>query len=74
MASPHLDTIPDDPNTIILPAVNGTRAVLEAAIKNKVRKIVITSALSTIFVGVPAPKNSFDESDWGVLEKMPPYD
>ncbi len=43
-ASPHPFKQPADENECIKPAVEGTLAVLRAAQKNKVKRVVITSS------------------------------
>ncbi len=40
--------LPKDENVMIRPAVEGTLAVLKAAHKHKVKRVVVTSSLSSI--------------------------
>jgi len=40
--------------------------VFEAALRNGIKKIVITSSIASVFTGVKA-KNSFTEADWSNL-------
>jgi dihydroflavonol-4-reductase len=58
---------------LIRPAVEGTRAVFNAALKHKVKKIVITSSIAAIMSGIVG-KNNFDEKDWTNLPSAPVYD
>jgi nucleoside-diphosphate-sugar epimerase len=66
---------PKDENVLIRPAVDGTLAVLRAAHKHKVRRVVITSSLSAIVMKTPENiKEVFDENDWSDIEACPAYD
>lgn len=69
VASPCTLEDPKDPQTdLLLPAVQGTLNVMEAARKAKIRRIVLTSSISAI---VPNPNWSgkpFDESSWTDLD------
>jgi dihydroflavonol-4-reductase len=50
---------------MIRPAVNGVTFVLDAAAKNKVKRVVITSSVAA--VGYPAPEDDdyeYDENSW----------
>ncbi len=38
-----------------------------AAIKNNIKKIVITSSIAAVFTGIKT-KNHFDDKDWSNLE------
>ena len=63
-ASP-VGTNPRNHDDMIRPAVNGVNFVLEAAAKNKVKRVVITSSVAA--VGHPAPENDdyeYDENSW----------
>jgi len=51
VASPFPNKPPKDEKELTVPAVNGTRSVLEAAIKHKVKHIIITSSIAAIFSG-----------------------
>ena len=60
---------------MIRPAVEGTLAVLKAAYKHKVKRVVITSSLSAIMMKNPENvKDKFDENDWSDLEACSAYD
>ena len=48
-ASPFPLETPKDENTLIRPAVEGTLAVMRAAHKHKVKRVVITSSVAAIF-------------------------
>lgn len=47
-ASPFPEKMPKDENLIIKPAVDGTLAVMKAAHKNRVKRVVITSSVAAI--------------------------
>lgn len=51
VASPIPPHIPKNEDEVIIPAVNGTKYVLEASIKNKVKRLVFTSSCLTLFFG-----------------------
>jgi len=51
IASPFPNGAVRDENELIQPAVEGTATVFNAAIKNKVKKIVITSSVAAVFTG-----------------------
>lgn len=63
-ASPVPAEIPKDENEIIIPAVEGTRRVLKAALKAGVKRVVLTSSEAAIVYGHDKSKKSFDENDW----------
>ncbi|EEF42994.1 cinnamoyl-CoA reductase, putative [Ricinus communis] len=70
VASPCTLEEPKDPEKeLVLPAVQGTINVLEAARKFKVRRVVLTSSISAL---VPNPNwpagKVFDESSWTDLD------
>lgn len=70
MASPCTLEDPKDPQKeLILPAVQGTINVLEAAKNFNVRRVVLTSSISAL---VPNPNwpagKVFDESSWTDLD------
>lgn len=53
-ASPFPIENPKDENVLIKPAVEGTLAVMKAARLNKVKRVVVTSSVASIFkTGVP---------------------
>ncbi|KAG6723677.1 hypothetical protein I3843_03G214500 [Carya illinoinensis] len=70
VASPCTLEDPKDPEKeLVLPAVQGTLNVLEAALRAKVRRVVLTSSISAL---VPNPNwpphKTFDESSWTDLD------
>ncbi|GKV46699.1 hypothetical protein SLEP1_g53676 [Rubroshorea leprosula] len=70
LASPcTLEHIKDPHNDLVLPAVQGTLNVLDAARRAKVRRVVLTSSIGAI---VPNPNwdanRPFDESSWTDLD------
>jgi len=74
-ASPFPDTVPKDENVVIKPAVEGTLAVMRAAHKHKVKRVVITSSVAAILMHTHAgKKDSYNEADWSELEACQPYE
>lgn len=79
VASPFPIEIPNDPDTIIKPAVEGTLNVLKAAAANpKIKRVVITSSIAAIhdtkiLDGTEDPEKKFDENDWVDPDKVEPY-
>eukprot|EP00826_Nyctotherus_ovalis_P045515 TRINITY_DN5048_c0_g1_i10.p1 TRINITY_DN5048_c0_g1~~TRINITY_DN5048_c0_g1_i10.p1 ORF type:complete len:342 (-),score=93.95 TRINITY_DN5048_c0_g1_i10:120-1145(-) len=61
-----------DESSIVKPAVDGTKFVMEAAIKHKVKKVVMTSSLVAVVNLEVADKKVLDESDWPDVEKPQP--
>jgi len=64
-ASPFVLANPEDPQTLIRPAVEGTKAVLNACKANRIKRLVITSSIAAIRSVLPAnwpESNTFDES------------
>jgi dihydroflavonol-4-reductase len=67
--------LPKDENVLIRPAVEGTLAVLKAALKHKVKRVVVTSSLSAIVMKNDINvKEVYDENDWSDLEACSAYD
>ena len=76
VASPFPATVPDDEQTVIGPAVQGTKRVLEAAAATKggVKRMVVTSSVAAVAFGhAPGTERVYDESDWSVVERCDPY-
>lgn len=75
-ASPVPDQgIPKDENVFIKPAVEGTLAILRAAHKHRVKRVVFTSSMSA--VGMKSPENKkdyYDENDWSDIPACSAYD
>ncbi|KAJ7942482.1 Cinnamoyl-CoA reductase family protein [Quillaja saponaria] len=70
VASPCSLEDPVDPQKeLVLPAVQGTLNVLEAAKRFKVRRVVLTSSISALVPNPTWPTNKpFDESSWTDLD------
>jgi nucleoside-diphosphate-sugar epimerase len=67
--------LPKDENVMIRPAVEGTLAVLRAAHKHKIKRVVVTSSLSSIVMkNANNVKDIYDENDWSDLEACSAYD
>ena len=63
-ASPFPLEEPKDENLLIKPAVEGTLAVMRAARKHKVKRVVITSSVVSVQVSKDRTKKHFSEADW----------
>ena len=66
-ASPFVLANPEDPDTLIRPAVEGTTAVLRGCKTHNVRRLAITSSIAAIRSVKPEDwpaNNTFDESFW----------
>lgn len=72
LASPFPPKLPKHESEVLLPAIEGTRNVFNAAIKNKVKKITFTSSIASIYPG--RKENYFNESDYSNLSGANPYD
>ena len=67
--------VPKDENVLIKPAVEGTLAILRAAHRHKVKRVVFTSSLSA--VGIKNNENVkevYDENDWSDIPACSAYD
>lgn len=66
IASPFPRELPKHENDLIIPAKSGTLNILNAATKNKVKRVVMVSSLAAVVYG--KKKNElnkvFNESDW----------
>lgn len=72
VASPYPLSQPKDEDILLKPAVEGTERVISLAIKNNVRKIVLTSSVAAISSG--HTKDQFSEEDWSLVDKpIPTY-
>ena len=67
VASPYPLNQPKDENVLIKPAVEGTERVVSLAIKNNVKKIVLTSSVVAVSVG--HTKKQYSEEDWSFADK-----
>lgn len=78
-ASPFPIKKPKHENDLINPAVKGTTAVMEAALENKIKRVVITSSIAAIMSCKPADKpkdNCYSEENWSdpsVGDHIDPY-
>jgi dihydroflavonol-4-reductase len=68
VASPFVISEPKDPNDVIVPAVQGTLRVLQAAARqsSSPRRVVITSSVYSVCCG--HSKDNFTDDDWTILE------
>ena len=71
VASPALLDVKKE-EIVIKPAVEGTLNVLDAALKNGVKKVVITSSVAAIWVG--HADEEFDENTWSIESKCGAYE
>jgi dihydroflavonol-4-reductase len=67
VASPYPLNQPKDESLLIKPAVEGTERVVSLAIKNNVKKIVLTSSVVAVSVG--HTKKEYSEEDWSFADK-----
>lgn len=65
-ASPLPEVMPKNDDELIIPAKNGTLNILNAALKNSVQKVVVTSSMAAIVYGKNSStkKNLYSEEDW----------
>ena len=64
VASPFVVGVPKDENELIVPAVEGTTRVVEAAIREGVKRVVLTSSCAAITETGKAGQTQFSEDDW----------
>lgn len=66
IASPFPRVLPKNEEDLILPAKNGTLAILKAAAANGVKRVVLTSSVAAIVYGRPKSERNqtFTEKDW----------
>ena len=81
VASPFIvgKKIRDEMTELIEPAVKGTRNVLNACAGAGVKRVVLTSSIAAISVGLVGAKNHeesvpYTEKDWSVENECPPYE
>jgi len=72
-ASPFPLRNPKKESDIIDPVLKGIRGIVSACVKNKVKKIIYTSSLLTVFGG-RTDKIVFSEEDWANPKLISPYD
>ena len=73
VASPLPASFPKDENEIIAPAVNGVKYVLNACVKKKIRKVVLTSSVVAIYPGNRPDKLIYTEEDFAVENNIDYY-
>lgn len=73
-ASPFPLINPKNPEEIIEPVVKGVRSIMNACIKHKIKKIVYTSSLLTVFGGLNKRSKIYNENDWCDVKKVSAYD
>ncbi len=73
VASPFVISMPEDPDDLIRPAVDGTERALKAALAADVKRIVVTSSMAAIAYGHPTMRTEpFSEDDWTQLDNAIP--
>ena len=72
VASPFPISSPKNPDDLIKPAVEGTQRVLNAAKKNGIKKVVITSSTAAIISADPS-KIEMNEDCWSDVNVIPVY-
>jgi dihydroflavonol-4-reductase len=70
-ASPLPIPYSENEEKIIQPAIAGTRFVAEAAIRHKVKRLVVTSSCITIVASMP--NGSYNDDDWADVTKTSHY-
>ena len=73
VASPFPSKAPKDESELIEPAVNGTRNVLAAAVRARVKRFIITSSFAAVGGGHDRKLHEFDETFWSIEEKCDAY-
>lgn len=64
-ASPFHTSMPKDPDEMVKPALDGTRRALNAALKAKVKRIVLTSSMVAVCHGHEKNRAApYTENDW----------
>ncbi|HEY8596742.1 MAG TPA: NAD-dependent epimerase/dehydratase family protein [Devosiaceae bacterium] len=67
IASPFVIAMPDDPEELIRPAVEGTGRALAAALGGGAERIVLTSSTAAMFYGHSRSRTAvFTEADWTI--------
>ena len=69
VASPLGVAEPKDPNVLIVPAREGARRAIEAAIRAGVKRVVMTSSVAATSKGVRAGDSISDETVWTDVEE-----
>ncbi len=75
VASPFPPQQPKDPDELIVPARDGTRRVLRAALAAGVERVVLTSSVAAVGGGAKPTETPLDERDWTDLAnpRLSPY-
>ena len=74
-ASPLPTKQPDDENECIKPALEGTLAVMRAAAKYRVKRVVYTSSGLTVYIKKQENmKAVYNEEDWSDMEVLGAYE
>lgn len=74
-ASPLPIKMPEDDMELITPAVEGTLAVMRAALKHKVKRVVVTSSGLTVTLHKEEnQKERYNEEDWSDVEAITSYE
>ncbi|MBU1174979.1 MAG: NAD-dependent epimerase/dehydratase family protein [Alphaproteobacteria bacterium] len=69
VASPFVIAMPENPDDLIRPAVEGTERALAAALAAGVGRIVVTSSFAAVGFGHPSVRTEpFSENDWTNLD------
>lgn len=71
VASPIPPGVPKDENDIIKPAVEGTKNIIEACLKNKIKRLVFTSSCLTVIVRTDG--KIANEDDWSEEQLLHHY-
>eukprot|EP01022_Parablepharisma_sp_SALTPOND_P029063 TRINITY_DN72459_c0_g1_i1.p1 TRINITY_DN72459_c0_g1~~TRINITY_DN72459_c0_g1_i1.p1 ORF type:complete len:378 (+),score=44.36 TRINITY_DN72459_c0_g1_i1:72-1136(+) len=64
-------TLEGDESTVVNPAVEGTKAIMEASIKHGVKAVVMTSSLAAV-IKFEGSEETLTEDSWPNLENSPP--
>ena len=72
-ASPFVMTQVEHEDVLVKPAVEGTQAAVEAAIQNKVKRIVITSSRAAVNIKSDKSQTKFSSADWSDLAACSAY-
>jgi len=73
VASPFPSAYPKTEEEVIRPAVEGTLNVLQAAYKNNVEHVVLTSSIAAVQSIGKSAKEFYTEEDWTDLKTATPY-
>ncbi|MED6220976.1 NADPH-cytochrome p450 reductase [Stylosanthes scabra] len=61
--------VTDNPEEMVEPAVNGTKTVIMAAAEAKVRRVIFTSSIGTVYMDPKTSRDQIvDESSWSDLD------